>query len=80
MFAGGRESAEGALGEIQMSVRQVHDAGGEDYRPVVAGEVVLPAEDQMRAARRARLEYTDTHGGWMNAESRAELNALRAAD
>lgn len=37
---GDRESAEAALGEVQMSVRQVHDGGGEDYRPVVAGEVV----------------------------------------
>lgn len=42
--------------------------------------VTLPTEEQMRAMRRARLEYTDTHGGWMNAESRAELDALRAAD
>lgn len=39
-FPGGREFAEAALGEVQMSVRQVRDAGGEDYRPVVAGEVV----------------------------------------
>jgi hypothetical protein len=35
-----RESAEAALRDIQTSVRQVHDAGGEDYRPVLAGEVV----------------------------------------
>ena len=35
-----RESAEAALREVEVSVRAVHDAGGEDYRPVVAGEVV----------------------------------------
>lgn len=35
-----RESAEAALREVTLSVRPVHDAGGEDYRPVVAGEVV----------------------------------------
>ena len=43
---GDQRSAEGAFAEIQVSVRRVHDAGGEDYRPVVAGEVVrneLPA-------------------------------------
>jgi hypothetical protein len=43
-LTGGRESAEAALGEVQMSVRQVHDAGGEDYRPVVKGRVLLPGE------------------------------------
>lgn len=42
---GDRESAEAALREITVSVRLVHDAGGEDYRPVVTGEVVRqPAE------------------------------------
>jgi hypothetical protein len=35
-----REAAEAALRDVQMSVRQVHDAGGEDYRPVVAGLVL----------------------------------------
>ena len=35
-----RESAEAAQREITVSVRPVHDAGGEDYRPVVAGEVI----------------------------------------
>jgi len=40
-----RESAEAAQREITVHVRPVHDAGGEDYRPVVAGEVVRePAE------------------------------------
>ena len=40
-----RESAEGAQREITVHVRPVHDAGGEDYRPVVPGEVVRePAE------------------------------------
>lgn len=33
-------AAEAAAREITVSVREVHDAGGEDYRPVVAGEVV----------------------------------------
>jgi hypothetical protein len=40
-----RESAEAAQREISVSVRPVHDAGSEDYRPVIAGEVVRePAE------------------------------------
>lgn len=38
-----RESAEAAQREITVFARPVHDAGGEDYRPVVAGEVVAPA-------------------------------------
>jgi hypothetical protein len=41
-----RQSAEAAQRDITVFVRPVHDAGGEDYRPVVAGEVVrneLPA-------------------------------------
>lgn len=37
-----RESAEAALREIAVSVRPVHDAGGEDYRSMVVGEVVRP--------------------------------------
>lgn len=42
---GNRESAEAARREISVSVRPVHDAGGEDYRLVVPGEVVRqPAE------------------------------------
>ena len=40
-----KESAEAAQREITVSVRPVHDAGGEDYRRVVPGEVVRePAE------------------------------------
>lgn len=35
-----RESAEGALSEMQVFIRPVHDVGGENYRPVVAGEVL----------------------------------------
>lgn len=35
-----RMSAEAAGCEITTEVRPVHDAGGEDYRPVVAGEVI----------------------------------------
>jgi len=40
-----RDSAEAAQREITVHVRPVHDAGGEDYRPVVPGEVIRePAE------------------------------------
>jgi len=40
-----RESAEAAQREITVCVRPVHDAGNEDYRPVVPGEVIRePAE------------------------------------
>lgn len=49
-FHGGRESAEAALREIEVFVRPVHDAGGEDYRPVVAGEVVETEADAQFAA------------------------------
>lgn len=35
-----RGSALAASLEVTVTVRPVHDAGGEDYRPVVAGEVV----------------------------------------
>ena len=35
-----RDSAEAAQREITVCVRPVHDAGGEDYRPVIAGEVI----------------------------------------
>ena len=37
---GDRESAEAAQREITVRVRPVHDAGGEEYHPVVAGEVI----------------------------------------
>ena len=37
-----RESAEAAQREITVTVRPVHDAGGEDYRPVVPGEAIGP--------------------------------------
>lgn len=36
-------SAEAALAEVSLSVRAVHDTCGEDYRPVVAGEVLRAA-------------------------------------
>lgn len=39
-----RQSAEAALREVTVSVRAVHDAGAEDYRTVVAGEVVQTQE------------------------------------
>jgi hypothetical protein len=38
-------SAGAALREVSLSVRAVHDTGGEDYRPVVAGEVVQTEAD-----------------------------------
>jgi hypothetical protein len=44
-----RESAEAAQREVGVFVREVHDAGGEDYLPVVAGEVV--PEDFERVLR-----------------------------
>lgn len=37
-----RGSAESAQRDVQVFVRRVHDAGGEDCRPVVAGEVLPP--------------------------------------
>jgi hypothetical protein len=46
-----RESAEAAQRDITVSVRPVRDAGGEDYRPVVSGEV-LPADAGFEAAIR----------------------------
>lgn len=48
-----RESAEAAQREIRVYVRPVHDAGGEDYRPVVPGEVVrdFPCCDSRQIAR-----------------------------
>lgn len=42
-----RESAEGAQRDIRVWVREVHDAGGEDYRPVVPGVVVGDASELM---------------------------------
>jgi hypothetical protein len=42
---GDRESAEAAQREINVSVRPVHDAGSEDYHPVVAGEVIRQAAE-----------------------------------
>ena len=35
-----RETAEGAQREITVHVRPVRNAGGEDYRPVIRGEVI----------------------------------------
>jgi hypothetical protein len=40
-----QQSAEAAAAEVVVSVRAVHDAGGEDYRPVVPGEVVKDPAD-----------------------------------
>jgi hypothetical protein len=61
---GDRESAEAALRDIQTSVRQVHDTGGEDYRPVVAGEVVH-TPDQLLGARH---DTPDTTGKLIDSE------------
>ena len=44
-----RESALAASLEVTVSVRPVHDAGGEDYRPVVAGEVISDRRPRLRA-------------------------------
>ena len=38
-------SAMQAEEELSVFVRPVHDAGGEDYRPVVAGEVIRGAAE-----------------------------------
>jgi hypothetical protein len=51
-----RESAEGAQREVEVFVRPVHDAGGEDYRPVVAGEVVRTDSASRRPRLRACVE------------------------
>lgn len=40
-----QQSAEAAAAEVRITVRPVHDTGGEDYHPVVPGEVIRqPAE------------------------------------
>jgi hypothetical protein len=60
-FPGGREFAEAALRDVQMSVRQVHDAGGEDYRVVVPGDVVKSGETvvvEWAEADRAIIDQT----------------------
>lgn len=44
-----RGSAEAALREVTLSVRAVNDAGGEDYRPVVAGEVIPGRRPRLKA-------------------------------
>lgn len=48
-------SAEAALREITLSVRRVNDAGGENYRPVVAGEVLPDEFEQAVADQTARM-------------------------
>jgi len=55
-----QQSAEAALREVEVFVRALRDTGGEDYRPVVAGEVVETeteakfAGDLARAVRAER--------------------------
>jgi hypothetical protein len=41
---GDQQSAEDARAAVEVFVREVHDAGGEDYRPVIAGEVIVQGE------------------------------------
>jgi hypothetical protein len=57
-----RESAEAAQREINVHVRPVHDAGGEDYRPVVPGEVVREPADVPRGMPIAPRMVLDEHG------------------
>ena len=59
-----RETAEAAQRELTVHVRPVHDAGGEDYRRVVPGEVIrqpaaIPERVQLSgiASREVRPEY-----------------------
>lgn len=40
----------------------------------------MPTEAEFKRLRRERLEYTDSHGGWMSPELRAELARLREED
>jgi hypothetical protein len=44
-----RGSALAASLEVTVTVRPVHDAGGEDYRPVVAGEVIPDRRPRLKA-------------------------------
>jgi len=57
-----RESAEAAQREITVSVRPVRDAGGEDYRPVVPGEVIREPADVPRGMPIAPQMVLDEHG------------------
>jgi len=74
-----REAAEGALREVQTSVRQVHDAGGEDYRVVVPGDVVESGETVVVRVERVvdALEGSDVDAviGEQTARMRASILA-----
>ena len=63
-----RESAEAARREITVSVRPVHDAGGEDYHPVVSGEVIRQAAEIGTSSLPCLHEhpwgYDDTGNHW----------------
>jgi hypothetical protein len=59
-----RESAEAAQREITVSVRPVHDAGGEDYRPVVAGEVIREAAETGPPVHITDLTRRPDSWGW----------------
>lgn len=55
-------SAEAALREVEVSVRAVHDTGGEDYRPVVSGEVLTADEERAAASGTRGGSATSTYG------------------
>lgn len=52
------DSAEDALLDVRVTVRRVHDAGGEDYRPVVAGEVMPDEFDRAIVEQTARMRQS----------------------
>lgn len=70
-----RESAESAQREITVSVRPVHDAGGEDYRPVVPGEVIREPADVPRGMPIAPRMVLDEHGRAHVVREPAEIEA-----
>jgi hypothetical protein len=58
-------SADAALAEVSLSVRAVHDTGGEDYRPVAAGEVV-----KAKAEIEGTVRTLSTPGSFTEVETR----------
>jgi hypothetical protein len=74
-----REAAEAAQREIEVSVRRVHDAGGEDYRVVVPGDVVESGETVVVRVERVvdALEGSDVDAviGEQTARMRASILA-----
>lgn len=57
-----RESAFAAHREVTVTVRPVHDAGGEDYRPVVAGEVVTADPRPASMLRPVSFDDSESEG------------------